>query len=74
MKKLSLLLVCLLAVLALFAATACNKNDPSDSNQSIVLVEDGVAQYRIVRSDFAGGTVKSVAISLPSGEESRKIS
>lgn len=65
MKKIILLLlVFLLAAFPLLAMTACNRDDPADSPETIALVEDGVAQYRIVRSDFANGTVKSVATGL----------
>ena len=39
-------------------------DEPSADSETIALVADGVAQYRIVRSDFANATVKALAIDL----------
>ncbi|MBO5897912.1 MAG: hypothetical protein J6R04_02760 [Clostridia bacterium] len=39
-------------------------NDPTEPSDGIVLVADGVTQYRIVRSDFAKDDVKSLATAI----------
>jgi len=66
MKKLVLVLLSLtILITSVVSLSSCKKENPTDTDKNMtVMVEGGVAHYKLIRSEHAGESEKKIAIDL----------